>query len=308
MMKKKKLKFYNINQSLLYKCRSKKKLAQYLHYDLKSLKKIISEIDSHYNFFSKDKKNSDKKREIEAPSDELKKIQKNILKYLKKIQKPNYVMSGTLGKSYIDNAKYHINEKYFLKTDIKQFYKNCSRDRVYRFFLDKMYTSPDVAEILTNLTTYRNTIPTGAPSSQLIAYFAYEDMFNNMYRKAKNNGFKMSLYVDDLVFSRNDYIDFKSFLREIEIEALKYNHSLKKSKTMYYSPKKAALVTGVIINKGELKIPNRLRNNAVHQYRDIKNNFIDDKVLLSFIGNINSARLIEPNHFNGLLSFYKKNS
>lgn len=307
IMRKQPPKFYNINQSALYRCRSKRKLAELLKCDLKTMQQMAKDIKLYYNSFPMSKKDSEKVREVDAPNEQLKRTQKNILKLLQRIEKPDYVMSGTLGKSYIDNAQYHIKGSYFLKTDIKQFYNNCSRDRVYRFYVDKMKTSPDVANILTDLTTYNNIIPTGSPSSQIIAYFAYEDMFNNMYIKAKENGFLMSLYVDDLVFSRMDYIDYKSFLREIEVEALKFNHSLKKSKTMYYSPNRSALVTGVIIKNKKMKIPNRLRNNTILQYKNIKKDKNKDgKSELSLIGSINSARMIEPNHFNGVLSFYKQ--
>ncbi len=307
IMRKQSLNFYNINQSALYKCRSKKRLAKLLKSDLKTIQQVARGIKLYYDSFPMTKKDSKKVREVDAPKYQLKRMQKNILKLLRKIEKPDYVMSGTLGKSYIDNAQYHINGNYFLKTDIKQFYNNCSRDRVYRFYIDKMKTSPDIASILTDLTTYNNIIPTGSPSSQIIAYFAYEDMFNNMYIKAKENGFLMSLYVDDLVFSRADYIDYKPFLREIEIEALKFKHSLKKSKTMYYSPNRAALVTGVVIKNKKMKIPNKLRKNTISHYKYIKKEKNrDDKVELSLIGSINSARMIEPHHFNGMLSFYEQ--
>ncbi|MEB5759847.1 reverse transcriptase family protein [Mammaliicoccus sciuri] len=306
-MRKQAPKFYNINQSALYKCRSKKRLAKLLKTDLKTIQKIAKGIEFYYNSFSMGKKDSKKIRKVDAPDNQLKRIQKNILNLLKKIEKPDYVVSGTLGKSYIDNAQYHIKGNYFLKTDIKQFYNNCSRDRVYRFYIDKMKTSPDVAAILTDLTTYNNIIPTGSPPSQIIAYFAYEDMFRNMYIKAKENGFLMSLYVDDLTFSRFDYIDYKPFLRIIEIEAIKFKHSLKKSKTMYYSPNRAALITGVIIKNKKMKIPNRLRNNTISQFiyiKDERNR--DEKAKLSLRGSINSARMIEPYHFNGVFSFYKQ--
>ena len=49
------------------------------------------------------------------------------------------------------------------------------RDRVYQF-LQKLLTSPDVAKLLSDITTL-NYIPTGSPSSQILAYFAYEEMF-----------------------------------------------------------------------------------------------------------------------------------
>ena len=103
-------------------------------------------------------------------------------------------------KSYLDNAHYHIGAQYVCTTDIRSFYNNCSRDRVYQF-LQKLLTSPDVAKLLSDITTL-NYIPTGSPSSQILAYFAYEEMFINMFNVSQEFNCKMTLYVDDLTFPK----------------------------------------------------------------------------------------------------------
>lgn len=97
-----------------------------------------------------------KPRLIECPSDELKIIQKRIKNYLSMIEVPNNVFSGIKGKSYYDNAKMHtgINRRNLYKIDITAFFPSISRDKVYRFFLNDLDCSPDVAEILTSLTTF----------------------------------------------------------------------------------------------------------------------------------------------------------
>src|SRR5690625_1839781 len=228
------IKLYPLNQCALYKCKSKRKLASLLNSNLVELKDVIFNIEKNYYKFSREKKDTGEKRKITAPEKELKRIQKRILSLLRKVEKPSWVMSSTLEKSYIDNAQYHLGANYFCKTDIKQFYDHCTRDRVYRFFKEKLLTAPDIAKLLTDLITFKLKIPTGAPSSQLIAYFAYEDMFSSMQQIAQNLGYKMTLYVDDLVFSRYDYVDYKSLIRAIEVEARKYGHSLKHKKTRVY--------------------------------------------------------------------------
>ena len=40
-----------------------------------------------------------------------------------------------------------------------------------------MYTSPDVSKILADITTLDKKTSTGTPTSQLISFHAYEDMF-----------------------------------------------------------------------------------------------------------------------------------
>lgn len=51
-----------------------------------------------------------------------------------------------------------------------------------------MQTSPDVAKILTDIVTYNGGIPTGCPTSQLIAFYAYEDMFKQIQQCAESYG------------------------------------------------------------------------------------------------------------------------
>lgn len=300
------IKLYPINQCALYKCSSKKKLASLLNSNLAELKDLTVNIDKNYYNFYQDKKGTTDKRKITAPEEELKRLQKRVLSLLKKIEKPDWVMSSTLEKSYIDNAKYHLGASYFCKTDVKQFYDNCKRERVYRFFKDKLLTAPDIAKLLTNLVTINLKIPTGAPSSQLIAYFAYEDMFHSMHNIAQELGYKMTLYVDDLVFSRDDYADYKPLIRKIDIEARKYDHSLKRKKTRFYKGESGAPVTGVVVKKNEMHIPNNLRQGTITLFSEMKNSKdIDENQWKSLVGKINSARLIEKEHFNGMYSYIK---
>ena len=109
-----------------------------------------------------------------------KQVQRRILRLIQFVERPEWVIAGTKEKSYIDNGKFHLKSNYALMVDIKKFYDNCQREYVYRFFRNRLLNSPDVAEILTNIVTYEGGIPTGCPTSQLLAYYAYEDMFTKI--------------------------------------------------------------------------------------------------------------------------------
>ena len=93
-------------------------------------------------------------------------------------------------------------------------------------FLQKLLTSPDVAKLLSDITTL-NYIPTGSPSSQILAYFAYEEMFINMFNVSQEFNCKMTLYVDDLTFSKGNSFNYQKLINYIDIEARKFDHSLK---------------------------------------------------------------------------------
>lgn len=59
-----------------------------------------------------------KKRLVEAPSPQLKVIQKRIKSALIKCDFPDYVFSGIKGRSYIDNAEKHAGPLFVYKIDI----------------------------------------------------------------------------------------------------------------------------------------------------------------------------------------------
>lgn len=94
-----------------------------------------------------------KKRLLEKSSEELKKIQRNILNKLYQLKFPEYVFSGIRGRSAFDNAIYHINCKYMLKLDMSKFFPNTHRNSIYEFFKNKLKMSSDVALICTDIVT-----------------------------------------------------------------------------------------------------------------------------------------------------------
>ena len=139
----------NPNNSNLYKQSSKTYLIKLLNIPNKQYLKqsyVAKQISPYIQ-------TSPKPRLIEAPSTQLKKIQRNIKNELNKIIVPDNIFSGVKGKSYIENAKIHRGNKYVFKIDLTAFFPCITRDTVYSFFIDSLKTSPDVAYILTNLLT-----------------------------------------------------------------------------------------------------------------------------------------------------------
>lgn len=264
-----KAKKYPLNQCALYKCNSKRKLEKTLTIEQGQLKLIDSVIK--YSHFEIDKKDSAEKRQITAPKYTLKQIQRRILRLIQFIERPEWVIAGTKEKSYIDNGKFHLKSNYALMVDIKKFYDNCKREYVYRFFRNKMLNSPDVAKILTDIVTYNGGIPTGCPTSQLIAYYAYEDMFANIKKFADKHGCLFSIYVDDMTFSSQKPFNKDVLKREIDIELRRYQHKPKYEKVKYYSKNDPKPITGTIITKDNtLVVPNKLQEKVYKGFQDVK--------------------------------------
>lgn len=290
---------YEINQSPLYKLSSKRKLAAILQIEYASLLRAkdwinytVSEIEKASGGF----------RTIYDPCRELKQVQRRIKNLLSRISIPNWVFSGCKGVCHVDNGKYHEHSVYFIQSDLHAFYDSCSRERVYRLFKDRFKCSSDVSALLSDLTTHTledgsTVIPTGSPCAQLVAFFAYQDMFNELHNLARNHGCKFSLYVDDLTFSsKMPFCNPAVFKKKLLQIVKRYGHSLSLSKTAYRSADETKIVTGVAITKeGVSAIPNKLRYKIVQG--TAQSCAGDTSTALSTLGRISSARMIEPSSF-----------
>lgn len=290
---------YAIDQSPIYKLCSKRKLATILHLEYDSLlhandfiNYTVSEIEKASGGF----------RTIYDPCRELKQVQRRIKNLLSRISIPNWVFSGCKGVCHVDNGKYHEHSVYFIQSDLHAFYDSCSRESVYRLFKDRFICSSDVSALLSDLTTLTledgsTVIPTGSPCAQLIAFLAYQDMFNELHNLASNHGYKFSLYVDDLTFSSKTPFSNPTIFKKKLLQIVKrYGHSLSLSKTAYRGADETKIVTGVAITKeGVSAIPNKLRHKIVEG--TVQSCAGDTMAAQSTIGRISSARMIEHNAF-----------
>lgn len=298
----KQYKRYDITQCSLYKCKSKKRAMKLLRINENEFLEI-NKIVKYYSF-QIDKKDEVEKRCITAPEHRIKAIQKRILELLWKVKRPDWLISGEKGKCYIDNGKAHLLSDYILTVDIKRFYDNCKREYVFRFFKDVLKMSGDIAGLCTDIVTYNNGIPTGCPTSQLIAYHAYESMFAEIAEKAKEYGCTFTLYVDDMTFSSKEPFDVNGLKSNIDVVLRKYGHKPKYKKVMYYTKTKSKPITGTIITSAhELKVPNRLQQKIYNGFQNIKElqgkelTYEDLKNINSLKGQIQAAKNIESDKF-----------
>ena len=105
----------------LYGIQSKKRLKYVLHInncDLLQQDCVASMISPYID-------KTQKPRLIEPPQAELKTVQKRIKTLLGKIQMPDNVFSGIKGRSYSDNACFHLgkSKRYLYKIDLSSFFR-----------------------------------------------------------------------------------------------------------------------------------------------------------------------------------------
>lgn len=176
---------------------------------------------------------------------------------------------------------------------------------MYQFFVQKLKTSPDVAEKLTDIITYNGGIPTGCPTSQIMAFYAYSDMFSEISDLAKQCGCKFTLYVDDMTFSSKKPFSPNQLRQMIDCVLRKYGHKPKYRKVKYYGPSDYKPITGTVVTPEQsLAVPNGLQNTIYDAFQKVKPlidteacSEEDAKQILSLKGQIQAARNIEEGKF-----------
>lgn len=311
----------NFKNCELYKIKRKRDLFILLHIDENKLNEELYK----YKVCIKDKK-----RLLEKPSEELKKIQRNILYKLYQLDFPQYVFSGIKGRSAFGNAIYHINCKYMLKLDMSKFFPNTHRNNIYKFFKDKLKMSSDVSSICTDIVTVNyekedveidyevydflkrkkikntNHLPSGTPTSQILSYLANIDMFDKIIEYTKKHKLQCSIYVDDITISSSNRYITKKEESEIKRIIKKHKHNLSKEKTIRYSVNEFKKVTGFVIDpNNRLVIPNKIKSKIKNQTKFIRKKELDEQRKNSIIGLTNFANISVEGSYKGLRATLK---
>lgn len=254
----KKRKFYPLNQCALYKLGSKKRLAGVLGTDLASLLRLAKD-DGNFQVYERPEEvceftgKKKKARWVQNPVPELKAVLKRVVKLLSRVETPDYCHGGARGKSYRSNAEAHIAADSVGNYDLESFFPSTTSTQVYHFFRWDLLCEPDVAGLLTDLCTYRKALPTGAPSSPVIALWANRRLFEALKNRGASLDLNFSVYADDLTFSGKKLPH--SLTDQVSGLVEKHGHSLSKRKTKFYLHGQAKHITGVVVSGGRLLVP-----------------------------------------------------
>lgn len=143
-----------------------------------------------------------KSRLIDKPVDPLKTIQSRIdARILKTIILPEHLLGGVRGKSIVDNARQHLDARYLVTIDIKNFFPSISPQMVNSVWRKLLNCSPKIAFLLTGLTTCRDRLPQGAPTSTLLANLVLGSKDAEIRAVCREHSVKYSSWLDDLAFS-----------------------------------------------------------------------------------------------------------
>ncbi len=291
--------------------RSIKHLAWALDVLPEALVLLAENVSNYYRSFERDVKG--KKRLLVEATGDLKKVQRAILDNILMRLSPFPSSFGAVrGRTIKDNAYVHVRSRFIAKLDVRSFYPSVHRKRVYGFWVSQE-CSPDVAHVLTALTTKDHALPLGTSTSPALADQIVRSVDYRINDLAVKSGLNYTRYVDDITLSGP--FPLERFTRTAA-EVLRQNgFKIKKSKLVFYGPDDESddrVITGVGIRDGRISAPLSymlpLTNELWRAIRQSRQAIVDDDFLPRehYRGKIAYINWLDPDYGRRLLRLYRK--
>lgn len=278
-------------------------LARLLYIENETLFAIINGTEHFYRTFEI-KKKSGGMREIRAPYPSLKTIQQWIYEYVLKKQNVHGCAHGFIvRRSIVTNAKKHVENKFLLKLDLKDFFPSIKINKVVQVFKNIGYTSA-VSFMLARICCLDDELPQGAPTSPILSNIVARQMDRRLYRLAKCFGYRYTRYADDISFSGD----------EIPVAFIKYATSIIEDCGFRVNPKKVRLyneldnkiLTGIALKNGNLRLPRDKRRSYEQEIYYALKYGVDTRIkgeykhfstyILSLLGKAHFWLMLEPDN------------
>lgn len=185
-------------------------------------------------------------REINAPKDEIKIVQRWILdNILYKLKVSDHAHGFVPERTMYTNAIAHVNKNYVLGIDLKDFFPSIKSKSVKRIFKSVGYTSR-IAKDFANICTYLDKLPQGAPTSPTLANLVSLNLDRAISKYCTQRNLEYTRYADDITISGSKRMSrHKNNIIKI-IEKNGFNVNYEKVRVISKGSKQK--VTGVIVN------------------------------------------------------------
>jgi hypothetical protein len=206
-------------------------------------------------------KRSGGQRLLCVPSEELKSLQRRLLRRLLQRLKCHPAAKGFQpGESIVTNALPHVGRAVVVRLDLRDFFPATTASRVYHYFRRIGWNRP-AARLLTDLCTHQGGLPQGAPTSPRLSNLVNFRLDRRIAAMAKKLGALYTRYADDITLSfRKDERDrvryFIRFVRRVAAEEGYRLHGRKKLQIRRRHQQQR--VTGLVVNAGA-RLPRRVR-------------------------------------------------
>lgn len=292
----------NQNQTSKIKPLALRSLTYYANYNI---------VKQRYHSFEI-KKKSGNIRTIHAPCKELNYILKALNLILQSSFKAHPAAMGfVVGKSVVDNAKYHIEHNYVYNIDLIDYFYSFDLKKVKYGFLNSPFDftkeQEDIAFFIACLCTHplkvgeelKTVLPQGAPTSPTITNILSYRLDRKLTGLSKRFNLLYTRYADDITFSGSyDFSKETKFITELNRILTKEELELNTSKTRMQSKSYRQEITGLIVNKKVNVRSNYIKElrmwiHYLEKYRLQKSQFIFEKSKLKTDKNIDLINVIK---------------
>lgn len=287
-------------------------LCAYLKIDFQTLQELINQPVYHHYLIPK---KSGGNRQIDAPNQSLKKVQKQLNRSLQGIYlcyKPNSVhgfvihpISERRAANIVENAFPHVGKKYVLNLDLENFFPSIKAKRIQDLFNDKIFPfNENMVNAFTLLTTINGHLPQGSPTSPVLSNMVCFKLDNQLELWCKQNEITYTRYADDLTFSSDNPIDTKLIV-EIRSIIVQNDFSVNEKKLRIRAKNRKQTVTGLIVNE-KVNVDRKMMKNVRAMLYDLKMNGINSATKKHFdlnrLASMNECQLF-IDKLNGNIGF-----
>lgn len=211
------------------------------------LTSYVFDADRYYKRFRVGKRAKHGYRVIQAPSKELKGVQRWILAFiLRQVPVSSNCTGFRPGASIVVNAEPHISQDFVFNADIRDFFPTITVNRVVGLYKHLGYPS-EVAFGLGRLTTYRGTLPQGAPTSPDTANLICRNLDKRIAGLCARRSWVYTRYCDDITISGDHSIGHDADLISLIIRDEGFD--LNNGKTRVLRRNARQMVTGLVVNE-----------------------------------------------------------
>lgn len=212
-------------------------------------------------------------RELSAPIDPLKHVQRRILhRLLAKLEVHPAAKGFCKGQSIVSNALPHVGKRVVMRMDLRDFFPNTRSERVQAYF-QMLGWDEESASLLTTLCTHNGGLPQGAPTSPCLSNLVNLPMDARLSALANKIGATYTRYADDMTFSfaEDDRYKINSAILSTKKIVSKYGYYLHQDKKLrIYRQHNRQMVTGLVVNQ-HVNLPRSIRRKLRAMEHRIKN-------------------------------------